>query len=156
MRRRHQPDMARLAPLLAAPLVCLALAISGCAPAATPVPGTPTPVDVSTTRSSEGGLYEITLLPDVDPVPLNEIHGWTITVRDTEGRPVDDATLGFDGEMPAHEHGLPTVPEVGPGLGEGRYPVRGMKLQMGGHWVLHVDVDGPAGADRASFHIVLP
>lgn len=140
-------------------LLLVALTVAACAPAAptaTLDPGTPTPVDVSTTRDSDRGTYRVSLEPDVQPIPLNEIHDWTITVRDADGRPVDGATVRFDGEMPAHQHGLPTVPVVGEGLGDGRYPVRGMKLQMGGHWLLHVDIESPAGPDRASFNIVLP
>jgi hypothetical protein len=111
--------------------------------------------DTSTRRISKAGLYEVSYEPAVSPVPKRSVHGWTITVRARDGRPVDGATIGVDGGMPDHGHGLPTQPFVRAALGGGRYAVDGMKFNMGGYWVVDLAISGAAGADTVRFELNL-
>jgi hypothetical protein len=111
--------------------------------------------DLSTRRLSRGGIYQVTYLPEVQPVPKRKLHAWTFEVRTRDGRPVDGATLRVDGGMPDHGHGLPTAPTVREALGDGRYVVDGMKFSMGGYWVVDLAIDSGAGADVVRFELQL-
>lgn len=57
--------------------------------------------------------------------------------------------------MPRHLHGLPTAPAVTQALGDGRFLIEGMKFNMPGWWEIELHIDGPAGADTATFNLVL-
>lgn len=111
--------------------------------------------DVSTTRLSKTGAYQVTYVPDVTPVPKRQLHTWTIEVRDAAGQPVDGVQLRIDGGMPDHGHGLPTKPAVREALGGGRYVVDGMKFNMGGYWVVDLAIDGPTADDTVRFELNL-
>jgi hypothetical protein len=115
----------------------------------------PADLDLSTTRLSAQGLYRATIRPDRDPIPVNQLHSWTIHIETADGRPVEQATIAVDGDMPQHGHGLPTRPQVTRALGNGDYLVEGMKFQMGGWWFVAFDIDAAAGRDRARFDMIL-
>jgi hypothetical protein len=111
--------------------------------------------NTSRTRVSKAGTYEVTYEPEVSPVPKRQLHSWTIDVRTRDGRPVDGATLRVGGGMPDHGHGLPTQPVVREALGNGRYVVEGVKFNMGGYWVVDLDIDAPQGSDDVRFEMNL-
>ena len=48
-----------------------------------------------------------------------------------------------------HGHGLPTQPQVTRYLGEGRYLIEGMKLNMAGDWILLFGIETPTLRDQA-------
>ena len=52
-----------------------------------------------------------------------------VTVRDAEGRAIDEAQISVDGGMPQHGHGLPTRPRVTRNLGDGIYEIEGVRLR---------------------------
>jgi hypothetical protein len=114
------------------------------------------PADLSYDLShlSEHGLYQVTLVPGIDPVPVGKMHAWLVNVVDANGQPVD-AEIVMDGGMPQHGHGLPTVPRVTGKDHKGRHIVGGMRFNMSGWWVLTVEVDGEAGTDTATFNLAL-
>lgn len=114
--------------LLGAPLLVACLAAS-CAGGDAPA---------SEARPSASGAYRVRLTCEGSSIPLDRIHSWVVEIRDSSGRPVEDAILVVDGGMPEHEHGLPTRPEVRERLGKGRYRVDGMKFSMTGRWELVV------------------
>jgi len=107
------------------------------------------------TATSEAGTYEASLAPQADPIPLNTIQSWTLTLSDAEGEPVEGATFAIDGGMPAHGHGLPTAPEVTEDLGEGRYLIEGIRFSMAGEWVLSLAVSAEPGDDTIVFRFTL-
>ena len=72
-------------------------------------------LDRSLDKPSDNGLYRVRIGSTVDPIPINEIHSWSLRVSDASGRPVSGAVIQFDGGMPEHGHGLPTAPRVEPG-----------------------------------------
>lgn len=119
-------------------------------------PVTPKPeLNTSRERTTENGLYAVSIAPDGTEVKQGELHSWTVTVKTADGKPVSDAVILVDGGMPEHNHGLPTAPEVTDNLGEGQYRVEGVKFSMSGWWELRFDITSPAGEDKVTFNLVL-
>ena len=105
--------------------------------------------------ASAAGLYSVRLESPPAGSPVNELHVWRLELRDPDGDPVEGATIGVDGDMPAHGHGLPTQPEARE-LGGGRYEIEGMKFQMGGDWFVELAIDAPPGHDVVHVEFTLP
>lgn len=115
----------------------------------------PANLDLSTTRLSEEGYYQATIRPAAEPIPINQLHTWTLHLETADGRPVEEATLTVDGDMPQHGHGMPTRPQVTQNLGGGDYLVEGMRFQMGGWWVVEFMIDGAETDDKVTFNLML-
>jgi hypothetical protein len=115
----------------------------------------PTDLDLSRTRLSAQGLYQATIRPEAEPIPVNKIHSWVLHVETPAGQPLGNAEIRVDGDMPQHGHGLPTRPQVTQNLGGGDYLVEGMKFQMGGWWVVDFDITANGSDDRVSFNLML-
>lgn len=115
----------------------------------------PAQLDVATTRTSEAGLYQVTYTGSLTPVPINQIHTWTLHVENAAGQPVENAVITVGGDMPQHGHGLPTEPQVTQALGNGDYLVEGMKFQMGGWWVVEFVITADGQTDKVSFNLRL-
>jgi len=113
------------------------------------------PGDREPTRETYSGMYTLTARPGLDPLVINQIHEWTLHVETPDGRPVENARIMVEGDMPEHQHGLPTNPEVTRNLGDGDYLVEGMKFNMPGAWELTFTVTADAGSDAATFELVL-
>jgi hypothetical protein len=111
----------------------------------------PADLDVSRTQQSANGLFTATIEPGADPIPLNQIHSWTIELEMADGTALAPGAIKVDGGMPQHGHGLPTAPQVTEDLGGGRFLVEGMKFNMPGWWVVKVHV----GDDTATFNLTL-
>lgn len=111
--------------------------------------------DYSTERISENGLYRISFIPQTDPIPLSQLHTWTIRIESADGTGIEDAAINVDGGMPEHGHGLPTRPQVTQALGNGDYLVEGMKFQMPGWWIVRFDVTTTQGSDTVTFNLML-
>ena len=91
-------------------------------------------------RATDQGAFQVRYTSELEPLAINELHSWTIHVERPDGQPVTGATVTIDGGMPAHNHGLPTTPQVTE-VGGGDYRVDGVKFQMPGQWTMTVDVD---------------
>lgn len=130
--------------------LALALILAGCSRGSSQ-----TEIDVTPLRTSSDRLYVISYTSEIDPVPINQLHAWTIHVESAEGAAVTGATVAVDGEMPAHAHGMPTRPQMTGDLGGGDYRVDGMKFQMPGHWAVTVTVTSTLGTDSATFDLLL-
>jgi hypothetical protein len=115
----------------------------------------PDNLDLSTTRMSEQGIYQVSYVPELEPVPINQIQTWTIRVTEPDGQPVEDADMTVDGGMPQHGHGLPTVPQVTEYLGDGLYQIEGMKFNMPGWWVLTFEIVRNGTTDAVTFNLML-
>lgn len=115
----------------------------------------PANLDYSTTRISDDGLFKVSYTTSTGTVPVNEMHQWTLHVETADGQPVEDATIGVDGDMPQHGHGLPTQPRVTKNLGNGDYLVDGMKFQMGGWWLMDFTITAGGATDAAHFNMML-
>jgi len=146
--------------LLFGALLWLAAAIGGCAGgAATPAmqmsSNAPADADFGTTRTSDGGLFQVTYTPALQPIAINELHQWTLHVETADGVPVDDAAIAVSGGMPEHNHGMPTEPAVTEALGNGDYRVEGMQFQMGGWWTITFVIDAAGQQDSVTFNLKL-
>lgn len=115
----------------------------------------PADLDLATTQLSNGSAYQVSYTPRSAPVPVNQIHTWTIHIETPAGQPVTDAAITVDGDMPQHGHGLPTQPQVTENLGNGDYLVEGMKFQMSGWWVVDFTIDAAGTSDTVRFNMLL-
>lgn len=115
----------------------------------------PANLDYSTTRPSNAGLFSARYTSSVNPVPVNQLHSWTLHLETPAGQPLEHAQIGVDGDMPQHGHGLPTRPQVTQNLGHGDYLVEGLKFQMGGWWVMDFKVTAGGQTDTVRFNLLL-
>ena len=105
-------------------------------------------------RASAGGRYVATLEP-ATPLRPRQMQTVRVTVRDADGRAIDEAQISIDGGMPQHGHGLPTRPRVTRGVGDGIYEIEGVRFNMGGWWEFRLAIAGPRGADTVTFNLAL-
>ena len=138
---------------LARTIVLLALFAGSAAAASTPQPAVTAALG-GPTRWSTKHLFEVGYVSTPSPVPLLQVHRWTLTIVDAAGQPVTGATITVDGGMPAHAHGLPTTPQV-KDLGNGRYLVEGLKFHMPGAWVVGFRIKAGAAVDAVKFDLQL-
>jgi hypothetical protein len=139
-------DRARFPRILIALIATLAVVV-GCSPQ---------PLDGEATLPTYSGIYTITATPKLDPLVINRIHEWTLHIEAADGDPVENARIMVEGDMPEHQHGLPTQPEVTENLGNGDYLVEGMKFSMPGDWEVTFTVTADDGSDAVTFDLVLP
>ena len=105
-------------------------------------------------RVSVAGRYVATLEP-AKPLRPRQMQVVRVTVRDAEGRAIDEAQISIDGGMPQHGHGLPTRPRVTRNLGDGMYQIEGVRFNMGGWWEFKLAIAGSGGADTVTFNLDL-
>jgi len=115
----------------------------------------PDDLDLSANRLSAQSLYRVSYASRRAPIPLNQIHTWTIHIETAGGSPIEHAAVSVDGKMPQHFHGLPTRPQVTKELGHGDYLVEGLKFHMPGWWVVDFQVDAAGARDIVRFNLVL-
>jgi hypothetical protein len=115
----------------------------------------PTDLDLSTTTISETGQFRLSYAGETTPIPINQLHTWTLHLETADGEPVDNAEIIVDGDMPQHGHGLPSQPQVTQSLGNGDYLVEGVKFQMGGWWVMDFTISADGQTDTAHFNLLL-
>jgi YtkA-like len=96
---------------------------------------------------SKRGYFVVSLESKSTPIVSGVTHDWVVTVMDANRAKVRDCSIVFDGEMPAHGHGLPTAPRITRELLPGSYLLEGVRFSMSGHWRLSVAVDR-CGAHR--------
>jgi YtkA-like protein len=105
-------------------------------------------------RPSAQGRYVATLEPAA-PLRPRQMQTVRVSVRDAEGRAIDEAQISIDGGMPQHGHGLPTRPRVTRNLGDGIYEIEGVRFNMGGWWEFKLAIAGSRGADTVTFNLDL-
>ena len=115
----------------------------------------PEDLDTSTSKESDGGLFEVTVTSSMDPLAINAIHSWTVHIEDREGNGVEGAAINVDGGMPQHNHGFPTEPQITGELGAGDYMLEGVKFNMTGWWELMLEISSGSVTDTVAFNIIL-
>jgi hypothetical protein len=105
-------------------------------------------------RPSAHGRYVATL-ESATPLRPRQMQTVRVSVRDADGRAIDEAQISVDGGMPQHGHGLPTRPRVTRNLGDGMYEIEGVRFNMGGWWEFTLAIAGPGGADTVTFNLNL-
>ncbi len=107
-------------------------------------------------KVSENGVFEVTLEAGKGTAELNSYHDWLLTVRDARSKdPVATLRVNVGGGMAHHGHGLPSQPQVGKHLGDGRYEVKGVKFNMNGKWTLAFDIDAKTASDKVVFDVMV-
>lgn len=101
---------------------------------------------------SDAGHFQVSIAPKLEPLTINRIHRWAVQVQTLDGAPVPSAAITIRGGMPAHDHGLPTRPELTRELGEGRYVIEGMRFHMAGSWEVILNIE----TDTHSDEVVIP
>ena len=103
---------------------------------------------------SEQGVFDVTLdARSTDALEINQFLEWILTVKTPDGEFVTPARISVGGGMAAHGHGLPSQPQIGEYLGEGRYPVEGIKFSMNGDWQLAFDIQSQDRRDKVVFEL---
>lgn len=115
----------------------------------------PAGLDTAADRFTDDKLFRVSFSSDLDPITINQMHSWTLTVETADGQPVENAAITVDGGMPQHGHGLPTQPQVTEYLGDGRYRVEGLRFQMGGWWEVTFDITADGQQDAITFNLIL-
>jgi len=92
---------------------------------------------------------------ELDPLTLNQMHSWLLELTDATGAPVSGASITMEGGMPAHDHGLPTRPQVSETSTPGQYRVEGVRFHMGGDWRLNLQVEHEGRRYRFTFALTL-
>jgi hypothetical protein len=113
----------------------------------------PADLDLSRSKASANGLYQVSIAPELEPVERNKIHGWIVDVTTPAGEAVGDAEIAVGGGMPQHGHGLPTEPQLKAGAEPGKYLMEGVRFNMAGWWVLRLSISSPRGADVVEFNL---
>jgi len=101
---------------------------------------------------SQNGLFKLSYKSKLQPITINRIHQWVLYVEATDGQPVMNADITVFGGMPAHDHGLPTIPRMTQSLGNGKYLIEGLRFHMNGYWEITITIS--ADGDRDT--IVIP
>lgn len=104
--------------------------------------------DDQPTWPSKRGLFTVSYDSQLNPIVINQIHSWTLHVRDADGTPVEGAQITVKGGMPAHNHGLATDPVVDE-IGGGDYRLQGLRFHMMGHWELTLTIHAEGVTDEA-------
>ncbi len=104
--------------------------------------------------AADTGRVSVEIVPSLDPLTINRLHFWDVTLRDRAGRPISAASLEIAGGMPAHDHGLATEPKAVE-LGDGRYRIDGLRFHMPGDWVLYLTIDDGTHRERVTIRFSL-
>jgi hypothetical protein len=115
----------------------------------------PDGLDTADTRLSDQGIFKTNYISSIDPVPVNQIHTWTVRVETAGEQPLEQAEITVDGGMPQHGHGLPTKPQVTQNLGDGDYLVEGMRFNMPGWWEVTFQITANGQSDSVTFNLML-
>ena len=105
-------------------------------------------------RSDSGRLVGH-LAPESGAVQIGKFQTWILELCSAGGVAVSGADVAIAGGMPGHGHGLPSQPQVTDEIGDGRYRIEGVKLNMVGAWVIEVFVQTSAGRDRLRFDLAI-
>ena len=114
-----------------------------------------TPERTGTAVATEQGFFLVTAKPGIDPLKINQIHEWRVHLTDKHGKPIDEAMIAVDGDMPEHQHGLPTQPELTRRLGDGDYLIEGVKFSMPGLWQLTFTIQYAGVTDSVTLELTL-
>ena len=56
--------------------------------------------DLTQTRTSNGGLYMVSIEPEAGEIAQGSLHAWIVTLKTPDGKPVDGAKITVGGGMP--------------------------------------------------------
>jgi hypothetical protein len=104
---------------------------------------------------SKRGAYSLEYVAVPAPIPLNEMFGLQVTVRERHKRaPAKHVSLEVDAGMLAHNHGMNVMPKI-ERLPDGTFRVRGMLFHMSGEWHLTFVIKRGLMRDKAETDVVV-
>lgn len=92
------------------------------------------------------------IVKDNQEPKINQFQQWLVEIKDQSENPVFPAKIAISGGMPSHGHGLPTQPQVTDYLGDGLYLIEGIKFNMTGNWMIHLQILTPTIQDTATIN----
>lgn len=107
------------------------------------------------TMMSKQGGFKVTYNSEPEVMPIGQIISWKLKVQTSDGKPVTDAVITVEGDMPEHGHGLPTAPKVTQNIGDGTYLVGGIKFSMPGWWTMTFTIKSGGKTDNVTFNLQL-
>ena len=157
IKRIEKTNVQRTAAVLA--ILAIGISMSACSHAMMMIHGTGAKKPAASEfglgpRTSAAGRYVATLEP-AKPLRPRQMQTVRVTLRDADGRAIDEAQISIGGGMPQHGHGLPTRPRVTRNLGDGIYEIEGVRFNMGGGWEFKLAIAGSRGADTVTFNLDL-
>ena len=109
--------------------------------------GQPAAADDIAFQSTVAGHYEVRFDSQPNPIVINQIQSWVMSVRTGDGLCVKGAEITVVGGMPEHNHGFPTAPLVRPGANDCEYLVEGLRFHMSGRWEMSFNIKAGAKTD---------
>jgi hypothetical protein len=107
------------------------------------------------TLVSKRGTYVVEYVADPAPIPLNEMFGLKVEVRERHKRkPASRVSLEVDAGMLAHNHGMNVMPKVDR-LPDGTFRVKGLLFHMSGEWHLTFAIKRGLMRDKAETDVVV-
>lgn len=103
------------------------------------------------TQSTAQGGFDVTIQPEGGAIERNKHFSLDVTLT-AKNSDAGDLQVVVDADMPAHQHGMNTKPEIF-AKGAAKYRVEGMVFHMSGDWVITVDVTQGSKTERASFPV---
>lgn len=116
----------------------------------------PGPIPSSTwpaTQTTDGGNFEVTVQPEGGEIVRNQHFSLELKLLAKDGD-LAGVTVAVDADMPAHQHGMNTKPQV-IALDGGAFRAEGMLFHMAGGWVIAVDVTRGDETERASYPVAV-
>ena len=102
------------------------------------------------TAVGEKGLFRFRIQTEPAPIKLGDYFSvWTIVERVEDGAKVGQGTLELDATMPAHRHGMTTLPRTRLHDSD-RFHTVGCRFHMHGRWVIELNFEDAGKADRAT------
>ncbi len=98
--------------------------------------------------ASKNGDFRIAITRSNQP-PVGQFTTWTLSVTDSQDKPVNQAKIRIGGGMPGHGHGLPTAPQVQSSGQSGQYILNGLKFSMHGQWEIKLFIESEQTQDFA-------
>jgi hypothetical protein len=112
-----------------------------------------TEVVLTKSVQERGAPIQLGLLPSTAQVSVGVNHDWYVTVKTSDGAPLKECKIRFDGTMPEHGHGLPTAPRVAVAPVGDRFKVEGVRFSMPGYWRLRTIAECGESKQVSTFDI---
>lgn len=108
----------------------------------------------ATAQETENGTYYLMYSADPYPIPFNEPFTlyWMVHDGVEHSRMYDDATLALEVSMPAHGHGMNTVPQLTADE-YGNITAEGFLFHMRGWWDIHATATRDGVSDASTFYV---
>ena len=108
-------------------------------------------------KTGTNGKVTVELVTSDPGPPIKGSNSWRVVVKDSNGAPLDGATIGVLPFMPYHGHGTQVEPVVTP-MANGSYGIAPLYFYMAGLWETTLKITTSDGAtnDSVAFSFCIP